>query len=91
MYESVEHLRNSSFFSSPLCSPRRIQSAVDSPGQLLCSVVEKSEEENQDASGMFFFFFLNCLIHKLVTLATAELTKLHVQVLLKLSRYSSCR
>lgn len=33
----------------------RIQSAVDSPGQLLCSVVEKSEEENQDASGMFFF------------------------------------
>lgn len=69
----------------------RIQSAVDSPGQLLCSVVEKSEEENQDASGMFFFFFLNCLIHKLVTLATAELTKLHVQVLLKLSRYSSCR
>lgn len=55
MYESVEHLRNSSFFSSPLCSPRRIQSAVDSPGQLLCSVVEKSEEENQDASGMFFF------------------------------------
>lgn len=54
MYESVEHLRNSSFFSSPLCSPRRIQSAVDSPGQLLCSVVEKSEE-NQDASEMFFF------------------------------------
>lgn len=32
-----------------------MQSAVDSPGQLLCSVVEKTEEENQDASGMFFF------------------------------------